>query len=41
MFQVEYKGLTDTFDMNKPSWLIEKGNLQLTQLTASNVSPNL
>ncbi|WAQ93996.1 CD109-like protein, partial [Mya arenaria] len=29
---VEYKGLTDTYDMTKPSWLIENGNLQLSQI---------
>ncbi|XP_052246732.1 CD109 antigen-like [Dreissena polymorpha] len=33
--QVEYKGLTDTYDMNKPSWLIEKGNIQLSQSNSS------
>ncbi|XP_052800199.1 CD109 antigen-like isoform X1 [Mya arenaria] len=33
--QVEYKGLTDTYDMTKPSWLIENGNLQLSQVNSS------
>ncbi|KAH3716732.1 hypothetical protein DPMN_059461 [Dreissena polymorpha] len=32
---VHYKGLKDTYDMSKPYWLIEKGNLQLSQTNDS------